>query len=151
MFKPRKLSELPSSFHVTKSKIKYLLLLIIPIVFLGFAIHELLNSELSKMIIGFTIICMAYLIWIIVDYFSNDNQFEISEQGVRTSKELIPWEVIFATVIKESQYKHQLILILPTGTDIEINLTLLIGPIQRIENYIDLYRKNRINVCQHML
>ncbi|UII29118.1 hypothetical protein LVD15_12000 [Fulvivirga maritima] len=144
ILKPRKVSELPSVFHVTKSKMKYLLLLVIPIVFLGLSIDELLTSEPSNLIIGFSIIWNAYLIWIVIDYFRNNNQFEISEHGVRTSKELIPWEVIFATVIKESQYENRLILILPTGTDIDINLNGLIGPKQRIENYIELYRKKRM-------
>lgn len=145
IIKPKTTQDLPDHFKVSKSKIKYILISLIPTLFILAATREILLKGTDSLLIGFIGICFASLAWILFDYIRNNNSFSINRNGIKYQGDMISWQVIMATLIRETAYqghndKH-LILVVPTKKDIEIKLNGLIGPSLKIENYIELYKK----------
>ena len=139
--KPRAIAELPSEVRITKSKIKYALFSMVPIVLFLIALLEFFTNGMEPMLIGFMAVCLTGFGWILFDFRNNGNSFSINRRGITYDGELISWGVILGTIIRETENERHLILLVPTKKDIEINLNGLRGPVERIENAIELNKK----------
>jgi hypothetical protein len=151
LVKPNYEKDLPSSTYVGKSHLKYGFG-ISAIIFL--MVYGLINTEFEGFdltIVGINLALVGAIIWVVVDFKSNKNDFTINEHGIVKLGNLIPWKIILGTLIRKvpsnSFSEYHLILIVGTKDDIEINLTGLEGHFDRIANLVELYkeRNKRLN------
>ncbi len=137
--------DLPSSTYVGKSYLKYGLgvFAIIFLIVSGLIQTEFEGFDLT--VIGVVVALLGFIIWLIMDFKSNKNDFTINEQGIIKSGNLIPWKIILGTLIRKvpsnSFSEYYLILIVGTKNDIEINLTGLKDHFDRIGNLVELYKE----------
>ncbi len=105
LIKPNYEKDLPSSAYVGKSHLKYGLGIsaIIFLMVFGFINTEFEGFDLT--VIGINVALAGYIIWLVVDYKSNKNDFTINEHGIIKSGNLIPWKIILGTINKKSTIK----------------------------------------------
>ncbi len=145
LFKPREQRDLGHETHVQKSKISYGLLMLVPLTFIILALVQRQTFENKPFFIGILVVCIAVIVWIIVDYFQNKNDFIVNDKGLKVKGQFIPWKIILATMIKVERFQgfsnKYLVLITATNEDIEIKLNGLKGMTESIENIVEFYKE----------
>jgi hypothetical protein len=145
LFKPREQRDLGHETHIQKSKVRYGLLILVPLTFIVLAFFQKQPIANEPFLIGFVIVCLVVIGWIVFDYFNNKNDFIVSDKGFKLKGQFIPWKIILATMIKIERFQNfnnkYLVLITATKEDIEIKLNGLKGMTESIENVIEFYKE----------